>query len=467
MSFASGTNDRRPEGNLRGLIWINVRDSAEAANAIKDNHLQREDFMSKDPKNQEARIDQFFSGPGARADNWRDLVNSAKVWAKNPGDRARFDKQLAQLSVTEEYHGYPGPHLMAALQEIAASDDAAGTSSVAVRITQSLQTRSFRQHADDWNLHDEGEGTAPDLLPPSFGRTEAHRPYFETLIVTGIPATNWPTLCAEWRRLRRPIDSFIYEPVFVGSFEDAFCATILNPDIAAVVINEGFTFRSRHDAPVLRSLTASMDQQEGSDVSALKLAHVLKRVRPELDLYMVSNRRVEQLAGNPEADVVRRIFYSVEELLELHLAVLEGVQDRFDTPFFDNLKKYAQRPIGTFHALPIARGKSVFKSDWIRDMGEFYGLNLFLAESSATTGGLDSLLEPTGNIKKAQEKAARAFGADHVFFVTNGLRHPTRWRCRRCLDPVTSRSSIAIATNRIITAWCSQAHSRFTLRRSR
>ena len=76
--------------------------------------------MSKDPKNQEARIDQFFSGPGARADNWRDLVNSAKVWAKNPGDRARFDKQLAQLSVTEEYHGYPGPHLMAALQEIAA-----------------------------------------------------------------------------------------------------------------------------------------------------------------------------------------------------------------------------------------------------------------------------------------------------------------------------------------------------------
>jgi len=53
-------------------------------------------------------------------------------------------------------------------------------------------------------------------------------------------------------------------------------------------------------------------------------------------------------------------------------------------------------------------------------MGKFYGINLFLAESSATTGGLDSLLEPTGNIKVAQDKAARAFGADRVFFVTNG-----------------------------------------------
>jgi arginine decarboxylase len=76
--------------------------------------------------------------------------------------------------------------------------------------------------------------------------------------------------------------------------------------------------------------------------------------------------------------------------------------------------------MGTFHALPIARGKSVFRSNWIRDMGHFYGTNLFLAESSATTGGLDSLLEPTGTIKRAQELAARAFGAQRVYFATNG-----------------------------------------------
>jgi arginine decarboxylase len=390
--------------------------------------------MSKDGKSQDARIDQFFSGPGARADRWRDLEEAAKAWSQNAGARERFGALLSQLGLTEEYHGYPGPHLMTALKEKAASGDAAGALTLTMRITQALQIRSFRQHAGDWNLHDEGEGTAPDLLPPSFGRTDAHRPYFEILIVTGIPATNWPTLCAAWRRLRRPLDCFIYEPVIVGSFEDAFCAAILNPDIAAVVINEGFSFRSRHDAPVLRTLTASIEQ-DASDVSALNLAHVLKRVRPELDLYMVSNRHVEELAGNPEADVVRRIFYSVEELLELHLAVLEGVQDRFDTPFFDNLKKYAQRPIGTFHALPIARGKSVFKSDWIRDMGEFYGPNLFLAESSATTGGLDSLLEPTGNIKKAQEKAARAFGADHVFFVTNGTSTSNKMAVQALLAP--------------------------------
>jgi arginine decarboxylase len=383
---------------------------------------------------QERRIDQFFAGPGARADQWRSLVEAAKAWSSGKSDRAAFETQLSQISVMEEFHAYPGPKLMAALEDRAAANDPTGAAVLATRIAQALVTRSFRQHAGDWDVLADGDTEMPDLLPPGFGSTTTRRPYFETLIVTGIPAGRWTELGAEWRKMRRPSDSFIHEPVFVGSFEDAFCAAMLNPDIAAVVVNEGFAQRSRHDAPVLRSLMSSLERQKTSD-SAIALARTLKRIRPELDIYLVSNRGVEELAGNPEADVVRRIFYSVEELLELHLAILEGVQDRYETPFFDNLKKYAQRPIGTFHALPIARGKSVFRSDWIRDMGEFYGPNLFLAESSATTGGLDSLLEPTGNIKNAQDKAARAFGADRVFFVTNGTSTSNKMAVQALLAP--------------------------------
>src|SRR5258708_4218908 len=142
--------------------------------------------------------------------------------------------------------------------------------------------------------------------------------------------------------------------------------------------------------------------------------------RTEVDIYLVSDRQLEKVAGYTSSVCFRSVFYQVEEPLELHLSILDGIGDRYDTPYFDNLQKYAQRPMGTVHALTIARGKSIFKSNWIRDMGQFYGLNLFLAESSATTGGLDSLLEPTGNIRVAQEKAARAFAADRAFFVTNG-----------------------------------------------
>ena len=192
----------------------------------------------------------------------------------------------------------------------------------------------------------------------------------------------------------------------------------------SVMVYDSIPFASTHNSPVLRQVLSDhlgADAiKKGTHDYGVTLAQSLKQIRPELDIYLLSDREVEKTAGDSAASCIRRIFYQVEEPLEIHLSILDGVSDRYDTPYFDNLQKYAQRPIGTFHALPIARGKSIFKSNWIRDMGAFYGVNLFLAESSATSGGLDSLLEPTGNIKIAQQKAARAFGADHVFFVTNG-----------------------------------------------
>ena len=45
---------------------------------------------------------------------------------------------------------------------------------------------------------------------------------------------------------------------------------------------------------------------------------------------------------------------------------------------------------------------------------------MFLAETSSTAGGLDSLLQPNGCLLRAQELAAKAFGSDKCLFVTNG-----------------------------------------------
>ena len=53
-------------------------------------------------------------------------------------------------------------------------------------------------------------------------------------------------------------------------------------------------------------------------------------------------------------------------------------------------------------------------------MVDFYGMEIFLAETSATCGGLDSLLEPTGPLREAQQLAAETFGSRQTYFVTNG-----------------------------------------------
>lgn len=382
------------------------------------------------------RIDRFLLMHSARLDQWRDIAVLAEAWQTGTGSRQDLERAVQAMEAVEGFHAYPGPRLLAALRELVAEDDAGGTARMALRISNALLTRSYRERAAEWDPRAETAlDEVGDVLPPGLGEASQHRPYFEVLFVTAQPAPRWPALAEELRRLRRPEDAFVYEPVFVGSFEDAFCAAAINPSIISAVVPEGFTFRSRYDAPVLREVMRTLGVEDDRGTSALRLAAALKRIRPELDLFVLSERRVEDLAGAPGADCVRRVFYAVEEPLEIHLSILEGVQDRYETPFFDNLKRYARRPVGTFHALPIARGKSVFKSDWIRDMGAFYGINLFLAESSATTGGLDSLLEPTGTIKRAQDMAARAFGADHVFFVTNGTSTSNKMAVQALLGP--------------------------------
>jgi arginine decarboxylase len=374
-------------------------------------------------------LDHFFSSSAARLDRWRELNAKAQTWAaearggKRGAGRAATEAALAEVRPLEDFFAFPGHRLMKTLAERIGSDDALAVGRLARRISGALLSGSYRYDSSEWESSDDDSGNVPDRLPfDSSGGT--HRSYFETLIVSPAPAANFAKIAQELRRLRRVEDPMIYEPVLVGSFEDAIVATIMNGKIEAVVIYDGIPVPSQHDVPLVRDFLTSHLQIDTSSLApreiGVTLAGTIKRIRPELDIYLLTDRQVEKLAGDPAASMIRRVFYEVEELTEVHLNILEGVADRVATPHFDNLKRYAARPIGTFHALPIARGKSIMKSNWIRDMGEFYGQNLFLAESSSTAGGLDSMLEPTGNIKIAQEKFARAVGADHVFFVTNG-----------------------------------------------
>ena len=371
----------------------------------------------------------FFSASEARTDRWRQLSAIGRVWdsaAANADDslHAEAGRLFAELSPLESYWAYPGPRLSAAIAEAIEQRNTGVFARLVQKISATLLTGSYRYESAAWDPLQENDARTAEVLPPDLQSAELHKPYFEVLIVTPNDPSNWERARAEMKRLRRGEDAFNYEVVQVGSFEDGILGTIFNSNIQAVVIYDGFRFRSRYDLPALREFLSRVRQVETSTlqpgVLATTLARMIKNYRPELDLYLLTDRTVETLAGSEEAAAFRRIFHAVDEVMEIHLSVLDGVNERYDTPFFSNLKRYAQRPVGTFHALPIARGKSVFRSNWIRDMGHFYGTNLFLAESSATSGGLDSLLEPTGNIKKAQELAARAFGAQRAYFATNG-----------------------------------------------
>ncbi len=209
------------------------------------------------------------------------------------------------------------------------------------------------------------------------------------------------------------------------TFEDALIAILLNPNIQSVLIRYSFPYRTEKRLKLLDEIYTILGinptemESCSSTERSLHLGSMLKALRPELDVFMVTDAPVEDVVGGPSRDF-RRIFYLQENYREVHLSVLKGIHERFETPFFNALRLYSQKPTGMFHALPISHSATINKSHWIRDLARFYGHHIFEAETSATTGGLDSLLQPHGSLREAQELSARAFGSRRTYFVTNG-----------------------------------------------
>jgi len=335
----------------------------------------------------------------------------------------RTKAALDLLEPIETYWAFPGIETFNQLRRLLQREDFVMLSRAVSRIVRALMSGSYRRKHIALGLSVEDDTEDDPTIEDQHTTSEHTRPYFEVLVVDNVSPTDARGLRHGLAGMRRPEDRFTYEAVVVPSFEDGLIGVLFNHNIQSVVVRYGFPMRSHNRLELLQRYLSrigdtDLDQIPPEDYG-VKLAELIGRLRPELDVFPVTDQMVEDVAGRVTGNC-RRVFYNQEDYMELHLNILRGVNDRHRTPFFTALKEYSKQPTGVFHAMPISRGKSIVKSNWIRDMGEFYEMNIFLAETSATSGGLDSLLDPHGPIKQAQEMAARAFGARHTFFATNG-----------------------------------------------
>jgi arginine decarboxylase len=375
----------------------------------------------------EIAINLYRSVWEVRNDGWihlSDEANRLSSAASAGGDvdltRERVAETLDLLEPIESYWAFPGRQGFQRLLTLFQDREYGGFNDLVHRISRALSSQSYRKsfvslHLDEEAAVEEEERRETEV--------RVDRPYFEVLIVDDLSTQEEETLRQRLRSMRREEDKFIYELVVVPSFEDALIAVLFNFNLQACVIRYGFPLQSRYKLDILSQLLEGYEAKGLEDLPESErgclLGTRIAQLRPELDLYMVTDVSAEDIAGKL-CENFHRVFYREEDDRELHFSILQAIEDRYQTPFFTALRLYSQQPTGVFHALPISRGKSILQSHWIQDMIQFYGLGVFLAETSATSGGLDSLLEPVGPIKVAQELAARAFGAKRTYWVTNG-----------------------------------------------
>ncbi|MFA8384586.1 MAG: ornithine decarboxylase [Pelagibaca sp.] len=376
-------------------------------------------------------IGDYYSATQLRADRWSALRETTES-LRLQGIEGRRGKTLIHaaealfdaLAPIEVYWAFPGANAFDHLRRLLDQRNIEDLSASVRRVARALTSGAYRRRTipiggDEYDNEDYEDESALAPEDRALGR-----PYFEALIVDSVNEHQERFLRNNLHRVRRTEDPFIYEPVIVPSLEDALMGILFNHNVQAVIVRPGLVLKSENALPILKQFLSRIGNEE--DVEALtpgdygpEACRLIAKVRPELDAYLITDRSAEDIAVM-DLGRCRRVFYNQEDFLELHLNILRGVNRRYKTPFFTALKEYSKQPTGVFHAMPISRGKSISRSHWIQDMGAFYGPNIFLAETSATSGGLDSLLEPRGPIKEAQDMAARAFGSKQTFFATNG-----------------------------------------------
>ena len=378
----------------------------------------------------EISLGDYYSAVQLRSDRWSSLHETTKQilqrYHKGKDISALLHKAeslLDTLAPIEMYWAFPGQatfdHLRYLLIHNACEDLAFSTR----RIFRALLSGAYRRRSIPLIRQQGDTEDDEDDSPDSVDARIRSQAYFEVLIVDELLETQVKWLVQSLHRMRRHEDQFIYESFVVPSVEDALIAILFNHNIQTVVIRPGLTLKSANRLDILQNYLVRLGDEDvdglESEQYGVELCRLIGKLRPEIDTFLVTNQSVEEIAGR-DLGRCKRVFYNQEDFTELHLNILRGVGQRYKTPFFTALKDYSRQPTGVFHALPISRGKSITRSHWIQDMGQFYGPNIFMAETSATSGGLDSLLEPHGPIKRAQELASRAFGSKRTYFATNG-----------------------------------------------
>ena len=384
----------------------------------------------------------YYSIGQLRLATWRDLkresaeLANSKKSSKGEQEHLKIVKEfLKDIKAIEQYFVYPGKVRLENLSQALIKEEYVSVAHNITEINRQLVSDEYLNHPTSSPAEESEHPGSDDIRELSSGQKKN---YFEVLFVEDLPAKNEAALHEKLNEIREPNEQFTYDFLVQPSFQDALIALLFNPNLQAAVIRYAPPFASTNISDLLKPyiqnvLKIDLEDRPEYELGPL-LGEIVKQFRPELDTYYVTDTSLTDLKDSTLRQF-SRIYYRKEDLQELHLGIVRGVRERFDTPFFSALKEYSQKPTGIFHAMPISRGNSVFKSRWIKDFGEFYGRNMFLAETSSTTGGLDSLLQPTGPLKKAQEMAAQTYGAQRTFFVTNGTSTANKIVLQAIIEP--------------------------------
>jgi arginine decarboxylase len=169
----------------------------------------------------------------------------------------------------------------------------------------------------------------------------------------------------------------------------------------------------------------SDEAQKAEAIDKLRLfVGEIRRRNEDIPIFLYGETRTSRHIPN---DVLKELhgfihmFEDTPEFVARHIIREAKIYlDSLAPPFFRALTGYAADGSYSWHCPGHSGGVAFLKSPVGQMFHQFFGENMLRADVCNAVEELGQLLDHTGAVAASEQNAARIFGADHLFFVTNG-----------------------------------------------
>jgi len=155
-----------------------------------------------------------------------------------------------------------------------------------------------------------------------------------------------------------------------------------------------------------------------------KFVQEIRHKNADIPIYIYGETRTSRHIPN---DILRELhgfihmFEDTPEFVARHIIrEARSYLDSLAPPFFRALVNYANDGSYSWHCPGHSGGVAFLKSPIGQMFHQFFGENMLRADVCNAVEELGQLLDHTGPVAKSERNAARIYGSDHCYFVTNG-----------------------------------------------
>ncbi|PHV09925.1 arginine/lysine/ornithine decarboxylase [Chitinimonas sp. BJB300] len=171
-----------------------------------------------------------------------------------------------------------------------------------------------------------------------------------------------------------------------------------------------------------------MGAEPGEETTAIKnLRTFVAEIRyknADIPIFLYGETRTSRHIPNDVLRELHGFIHMFEDTPEfVARSIVREAKSYLDTlapPFFRALLHYAQDGSYSWHCPGHSGGVAFLKSPVGQMFHQFFGENMLRADVCNSVDELGQLLDHTGPVAASERNAARIFGSDHLFFVTNG-----------------------------------------------